>query len=397
MNHFEFHPVGQGLFYTGSLMHDTYHFVFDCGTENKQYYVNDCVDNYVNSFSYDKEKPDIEFVVISHLHKDHFSGLMYLLQKAQVNKIYLPYLGDNKNFIRSTLALSIFQEQNDLGIEDNVQNNIRLYYFMCGLYGVDESRDFNRYQELVVYIRNDKKFNENRNVVYMTEKFYVGYKNNPYWQFNLIQSCAYGEQLNLLYEQLKGFFDKFKMRDLIRIFLYNKSALKELKGIYESIFGKGNALNLTSILLVHFPLYANAVSICPYNDGLYRFEKFIKNNYYYSHCCCDINDYFYSRVANNNVVSILTGDAMVDSIISSEINSIKGKRENLILQVPHHGSKDNWDAILNNKIEAKIYVVPFGYGNRHKLPSSYTIDSIIKDNREFFCVNQKDKYLYLID
>lgn len=45
MNRFEFHPVGQGLFYTGSLMHGTYQFVFDCGTENKQNYVNDCIDN----------------------------------------------------------------------------------------------------------------------------------------------------------------------------------------------------------------------------------------------------------------------------------------------------------------------------------------------------------------
>ncbi|MDE6505217.1 MAG: MBL fold metallo-hydrolase [Clostridia bacterium] len=396
MNCFEFHSVGQGLFYTGSLMHGTYHFVFDCGTENKQNYVNDCIDNYVKSFSYDKEKLDIDFVVISHLHKDHFSGLMHLLHKAQVKKIYLPYLGENKDFIRSTLALSIFQEQYDQGIEDNAQNNMRLYYFMCGLYGVDESRDFIRYRELVVYIRNDEKLNKNRDVVYSIEKFDVGYTNNPYWQFKLIQSRAYGEQLKLLYKKLNIFFDQFESRNLISIFLNNKSTLKELKVIYESVFGTGNALNLTSILLVHFPLYVNAVSICPYNDGLYRFKKFIKNHYY-SHYCCDINDYFYNIVANDSVVSILTGDAKVDSIISSEINNIRGKRDNLILQVPHHGSKDNWDAILNNKIEAEIYVVPFGYGNRHKLPSSYTIDSLIKDSREFYCVNQKDKYLYFID
>ncbi len=396
MNRFEFHPVGQGLFYTGSLMHGTYQFVFDCGTENKQNYVNDCIDNYVKSFLYDKEKPIIDFVVISHLHKDHFSGLMYLLHKAKVNKIYLPYLGENNDVIRATLALSIFQEQNDQGTEYNVQNNISLFYFMCGLYGVDESRDFIRYRELVAYIRNDEKLNNNRNVVYAAEKFDVGYKNNPYWQFNLIQSRVYGKKLNQLYELLDSFFDKFKSKDLISIILNNKDALNELRGIYESIFGKGNALNLTSILLVHFPIYSNAVSICPYNNGLHYFENHIKNHYY-RHYCCDFNDYFYRMKVSNSVVSILTSDAMLDSVITSKINHIKGERENLILQIPHHGSKDNWDAILKNNIESNIYIIPFGYGNRHKHPSSYTIDSLIDDRKEFYCVNQKDKYLYFID
>lgn len=390
MNCFEFHSVGQGLFYTGSLMHGTYQFVYDCGTESESSYVENCIDKYVATLPY---KCSIDFVVISHLHRDHFSGLYYLLEKAPVNKIYLPYLGKDDVVIKSTLALSIFQNSD---AEEDVQYREPLYRFMCGLYGVDESGDFIKYQKLVVYIRNDEKIKKNRNVVYTTEKFDVGYKNNPYWQFNLIQSRASDQQLESLCEKLNNFFEKFETRDLMCIFL-KKNALKEMKGIYESIFGTGNALNLTSILLVHFPLYANAVSICHYNDGLHCFEKFIKNYHYYSHYYCDINDYFYNRVVNSSVVSILTGDAMVDSIISSEINSIRGKRNNLILQVPHHGSKDNWDAILNNKIKAKIYVVPFGYGNRHKLPSSYTIDSLIKDSREFYCVNQKDKYLYFID
>lgn len=381
MNRFEFHSVGQGLFYTGSLMNVKYHFVFDCGTENKQNYVNDCIDNYVKSlsYSYDKEKPKIDFVVISHLHKDHFSGLMYLLQKTQVNKIYLPYLGDHKDIIRSTLALSIFQGQIGQDIEDEA---IRLYYFMCGLYGVGEG-NFRNYRELVVYIRNNEL--NKSNIVYATENFNVDYKNNSYWQFYLIQSCACGEQLDLLHNLLNIFFDRYKTRDLTNIILKNNNALRELKGIYESIFGIGNALNLTSILLVHFPIYANAVSICHYNDGLHCFEKFIKNNHYYRYLCCDY------------VVSILTGDAIVDAFISHEIERIRGERKNLILQVPHHGAKDNWDAILNSKIEAKIYVVPFGYGNGHKLPSSYTIDSLIKDNKEFYCVNQKDRCLYFID
>jgi len=40
MNSFKFYPVGQGLFYSGSLFGDNYNFVYDCGTESLQKYLN---------------------------------------------------------------------------------------------------------------------------------------------------------------------------------------------------------------------------------------------------------------------------------------------------------------------------------------------------------------------
>lgn len=39
--------------------------------------------------------------------------------------------------------------------------------------------------------------------------------------------------------------------------------------------------------------------------------------------------------------SILTGYALIDSIMASKIKRISSNDENFILQVPHHGSKDN--------------------------------------------------------
>ena len=40
--------------------------------------------------------------------------------------------------------------------------------------------------------------------------------------------------------------------------------------------------------------------------------------------------------------------------MANEINIIKGNRKNLLLQVPHHGAKDNWDAILKIKLNQKF-------------------------------------------
>lgn len=390
MNYFKFHSVGQGLFYTGSLMNGTYQFVYDCGTESKYLYIENCINNYVKTLPY---RRSIDFVVISHLHKDHFSGLFYLLQNTNVKKIYLPYLGENSEVIRATLALSVFKDDD---IEDDVEYKLSLYSFMCGLYGVDEGRDFIRYRELVAYISKDEKSNEYKDVVYATENFIISYKNKPYWQFNLIQSGTSTRKLNSLSNKLHDFFDKLGERDLILAIQKNNNVLTDLKGIYESVFGEGNALNLTSILLVHFPLYENAVSACLYNDVLF-IEKFIKYRRYCKRSYCKINKFFYNRIFNKSVVTILTGDAMVDSIISSKISSIKGERENLILQVPHHGSKNNWLALKNSEIAAKLYIISYGYGNRHKHPSAVTVDSLIKDGKEFYCVNQRDGFIYFID
>ena len=79
MNKFKFHNVGQGLFYTGSLMHGTYNFVFDCGTDSKQEYLTNQINDYAREFRCrEGEKPNIDFVVILHLHNDHFSGLNLL-------------------------------------------------------------------------------------------------------------------------------------------------------------------------------------------------------------------------------------------------------------------------------------------------------------------------------
>ncbi|MDE7107114.1 MAG: hypothetical protein K2O39_02205, partial [Clostridiales bacterium] len=49
LNTFDFKPVGQGLFYTGSLMRGKYNFVFDCGTENVKSYVERQIDDYIYS------------------------------------------------------------------------------------------------------------------------------------------------------------------------------------------------------------------------------------------------------------------------------------------------------------------------------------------------------------
>lgn len=83
--------------------------------------------------------------------------------------------------------------------------------------------------------------------------------------------------------------------------------------------------------------------------------------------------------------------------MSSLILDALNHNDNFILQVPHHGSWDNWETIIRNNITAKVYVIPFGYGNKPRHPNAKTIDDMMKNDKEFYCVTQSDNFIYYID
>lgn len=51
-NKFTFRPVGQGLFYTGSLWNYKFNFIYDCGTENNQQLLKKQVNYFYKEISY---------------------------------------------------------------------------------------------------------------------------------------------------------------------------------------------------------------------------------------------------------------------------------------------------------------------------------------------------------
>ena len=120
--------------------------------------------------------------------------------------------------------------------------------------------------------------------------------------------------------------------------------LSELKKSYEIVFGKGNKLNETSLILLHYPI--------KYNDTKCKLLTLpVLNMTFY---------YMFMLPLYNYVpaVSLLTGDAMIDDGIAKLIQTLV--LDNLgIIQVPHHGSYPNWNA-LDTKLKRKnpIYIIP---------------------------------------
>lgn len=86
-----FHPIGQGSFYSehfciGGKQNCRLNVVYDCGTISSSKYLEDAINK---TF---REGEPIEAVFISHLHKDHISGIPDLIKRCNVKKIYFPLL-----------------------------------------------------------------------------------------------------------------------------------------------------------------------------------------------------------------------------------------------------------------------------------------------------------------
>ena len=86
-NRVVFHNVGQGLFISGN--HCGFSYVYDCGTKGPQSLLDTRISQFVQSLG---KTSTIDALIISHMHSDHTSGLDKLLSKIEVETVYLPYL-----------------------------------------------------------------------------------------------------------------------------------------------------------------------------------------------------------------------------------------------------------------------------------------------------------------
>lgn len=396
MNLFRFHAVGQGLFYTGSLANNTYRFVYDCGSSLRLSYAKREIDRYRASFSTDKNtKPSLDFIVISHLHSDHFNGLPYLLSHFNCKKIYLPYLGEDKALIRFLLLYEIFGRAER---PQDVEENYDLFQLMSGLYRLEEGDDRIDWEMEVVFLGSPE--NAEDDPFLRSETIRLG--GNPYWRFCFINNDISLQQLQDLADCIRMYLKEMglplspKLSELVR----SREHLSAISRIYRHVFG-GNSINLTSTLLVHYPVYAAPHAWYVHDKRATDLgEDFIENYGWHTHFPFD---YWYienSFCHTSNPVSVLTGDATLTANVEKRIKAAAPltRRETKygFLQVPHHGAKDEWIALQNTSIKASTYIIPFGLGNTYEHPHSHVIDDMEMQKLDYSCVTQRKGFLYYI-
>lgn len=369
-NIFKFHNVGQGLFYTGSIWNkreDWFNFVFDCGSLN-EHYLQNAIDEYVQALPNKK----IDMVVISHLHEDHFNGLVELASKAKINEIYLPYLP--KNFVKLILGYVLFFENGN--VRDNLRTRTKhiVYNFMLKVYGVEIDGNDEYVRELQeIKMPKEVHFEDNKQIGNLFEV-------HPYWSFELYEKSFNVKVIDNLKTKLEGIVDDLDNLSILD-FLYDgpfKDNIDKIAMAFTEVF---NDMNLTSMILVHYPVSPKAVK-----------------STYYSVIDRKLNLIY--KYIDIRSVTVLTGDATGFKNYKGFLSSVKGKKV-LCLQVPHHGSYKNWRT-LNGKLGLQLdngirYILPFGIGNSYGHPNVEVLKDLDKYHCDYYFVTQYSAFEYEIE
>ena len=369
---FRFHKVGQGLFYSGILTktddthHNTFSFIYDCGSESSNFFLYREIDEFKHLFPSNKRKLDM--LVISHLHEDHVNGLERLLDGIEVQTVVMPYINDGlkllarlelrsddeflKEFYTDPVAWFVSKGAKRVLLlgseeEEDIYGNIGQQYY--------EDQDIHIDGVLGISILDDTQ------IVYLKKlstvkcwKFYWGF-------------CFENLKLTVnrkTYIEIVEDFKKQKCLTLEQIFK-SKRLTQELRRKIEKNYP--NAQNRTSVVLLHRPIKKNCSCLIYFND---RYGGFLNE-----------------KVEFLN--TILTGD--IELRKSDNLELLSNHDLFCVFQYPHHGSKNNDLKRLSNP-NVGFYIISCGIINRYGHPHNEILEQI----QNIVFVNERNAFDYQI-
>lgn len=362
MNKFIFHPVGQGLFYTGDI--GKFKFAYDCGSTSSLHGIKGItmidepalfksIDNYYKK-SYKKH---LDFLVISHLDSDHVNGIPELLSKFTTSKVFLPYF---QPIMYKSLVFEAYLYLNDISSQ--------MVNYLINAYKESEV-----FEEL-----NISETEESRTTSYHLVKGHGRVSTND-WMFVFMNNPLNITQatITLLENDIQNLLSSYKYTDLT-IAMTNNSFINDLKKIYKSRFGINN-LNQTSTILLHYPRIVDCSEI-----------------YYESYCGCD-------ACRSCSYSTLLTGDINLKGLsdLATRVNDeIKRSQLNmLVCSLTHHGSYDNFQSFVSNiNFQQSDLVMSYGIKNPWPkyFPNYKTISEVAKIDNRLIYVNEFKYFEYCI-
>lgn len=376
---FGFFPVGQGLFYGGSVSSNRnnllFTFVYDCGTE-KQWstYLNNSINTFASFpkvfFGNNTLIRSLDLIVVSHLHADHFSGIYNLIKTiGKPRKILLPLIEFN-SFVREIVLYGIFSEKDDFADnQDAISFFLEQYSNAVVLsngfeFDLEEPREHN--EEIDSYVVVDEEISVPLNNCHTEE----------IWRFEFARgSIGYKSAgvINLIKGDIQSLLTK---EGYLTITDYvegkGRQAFDELQKIYKKHgFASNYSLNNTSTILLHYPVTHGKQALCLGLNNTYRLFK------------------------NFLTATLLTGDSRITKkqadILKDLIDDIEPCF--LVTQLPHHGAKGNFQALtkhLWSYIINGVCVVSYGVGNSHGHPDkvvvhSFSMNQLVKVNEYRGC------------
>ncbi len=374
-----FHPVGQGAFYSERHICDDkeYTVVYDCGSSKASN-----VENEIDiSF---KDNQEIEAVFISHLHYDHISGLEKLLSHCKVKKLFMPLLTMNARL--HVLAQNMVKQG---ALSSFIRNLI-----------INAGEDIDGVEVVLVPDLTKGEIQPNADPVDIRKVNSNNIDENPimslycdcdwiFFPFNFKHNTRRTQLNTLLNSNLVLFKNLAQFEKLWN----NKSTRNLIKDAYRKVQGSMNTNSMTLYSGLNKKGYSFVLNgLCIHN------EINEENNISNKTACMYFGDY----------------DTAGRQNWSMFIKHYKKHWDMVgIVQIPHHGSRYNYNREINN-LNPKISIISAGTNNVYFHPHCDTIKRILLDGgiaiqiterkssrrifmQEIYCANSKSEILTHIE
>lgn len=334
-----FHPVGQGAFY--SERHLDYNIVYDCGSNSRKKAEG------VVSQAFSKDET-IDVLFISHFDEDHVNLIEKLKDSVkEIKYVVMPLLDINKEVLARLYGI-IYPNY-----PTNIITNPALFFGTENIINV-KSAEENDGIDSVEPISIESISTEilSGTSVRITNDDWILIPYNYRFQERTQELKVALIEENIDYDKLKSDIDYLNQ---------NKDSIKKIfKG--KKITG---AINENSMVLYSGPCRR----VSPH--------YYLRNHLSQSFCrVCHYCDYLIHEV-RHRPACIYTGDADLNKL---RIKTVFGQFWESVgtIQVPHHGSKENFDFSI---LKGSSYICPvsFGINNQFGHPSTKVMSSILAD------------------
>jgi hypothetical protein len=376
------------------------------------------------NFKKANEWDGIDLLILSHLHKDHVNGLDKLFNEYEVNQVILPYFSPEE---RLFIALRNINKQDwyyrflsdpvEFFIEEK---KVEKVIIITGRdEGEGEEDDDNQFDD--DFSPEEKEYEETKDKIDLNRmpdddsnisenenwgkykkdgKLFIK-KHNRYatvfglWIFRFFNYKVskanlkdFRKCLFKTIENLKGEYETGNLThdysEKIKEVIKNKEDREKLKKCYNLFERNLKDFNNTSLILYHGPVRKSHLSRV---SSFYRCLRSCA----YSYCCrcCENGSIFIPHSEDvNQVGQFLTGDVNLNVRYEEIKKHYKNYLNNVLVgQVPHHGSKYNWnDKLLNDTPNSKIWVVSAGI--LYEKHPSKKVRCDIKKNKKLIIANE---------
>lgn len=416
------HPVGQGGFYTEQFMNKEEDFdnsvlfnvVYDCGSKEKN-----LLDKTID-YTFPKKKSEIDILFLSHFDEDHVNGVEYLGKRVQKIKcVVMPLLKASQKVMAFLNCQIDFFNMPSFKVIHNIDKVV----FIKGVEtSSSELENSSRNRE-----RNLNNINrEYRNVINVedTEDLEILSSGTPlslihldsrkptkewiYIPFNICDESEYDEFKKFLQsddsdlaEKLTKFIEGFEFENGSgKVSKFRLSEWDEIKKGLRKIYDKyikEKSQNLTnrndSSMIVYSGPIENNVEI---RNGGWKVKSMMEGGFF-------LKSLMQKAKEKKLVASLYTGDIDLNMNIGSLKlyeyihTKLQDYAVNLgLIQVPHHGSKHNFNTWLTGKFsQVPVFFYSFGLGNSYGHPFPGVRMWLYHDKKKVFEITE-DKESELI-